>query len=90
MNKINLLGIEVKCHNKREEILICIIKRGVKDFYRTFKNKPYSIGDAYYRLFGKIESLYFMDLISYDDYYKMTDRFFELYQFTEETAKNHK
>lgn len=90
MKKINVLGINVKCHNKREESLICIIKRGIKDFYRTFKNKPYSIDDAYYRLFGKIESLYFMDLISYDDYIKMTDRFFELYQFTEEKAENHK
>ena len=90
MNKINLLGIEVKCHNKREEILICIIKRGVKDFYRTFKNKPYSIGDAYYRLFGKIESLYFMDLINYDNYKLMTDRLFNLYIFTREKAENHK
>ena len=90
MKKISVLGINVKCHNKREESLICIIKRGIKDFYRTFKNKPYSIDDAYYRLFGKIESLYFMDLISYDDYIKMTDRFFELYQFTEETAENNK
>ena len=90
MNKINLLGIGVKCHNKREEILICIIKRGVKDFYRTFKNKPYSIGDAYYRLFGKIESLYFMDLINYDNYKLMTDRLFNLYIFTRETAENHR
>ena len=90
MKKINVLGINVKCYNKREESLICIIKRDIKDFYRTFKNKPYSIDDSYYRLFGKIESLYFMDLISYDDYKKMTDRFFELYQFTEETAENNK
>ena len=90
MKKISLLGINVKCHNKREESLINIIKRGIKDFYRTFKNKPYSIDDAYYRLFGKIESLYFMDLINYDNYKLMTDRFFNLYRFTRETAQNHK
>ena len=90
MKKINVLGINVKCHNKREEILICIIKRGVKEFYRTFKNKPYSIDDAYYRLFGKIESLYFMDLINYDNYKLMTDRLFNLYIFTREKAENHK
>ena len=59
MKKINLLGIEVKCYNKREEILICAIKRDIKDFYRTFKNKPYSIDDAYYRLFGKNWKLVF-------------------------------
>ena len=90
MKKINLLGINVKCYNKREESLIAIIKRGIKDFYRTFKNKPYSIGDAYYRLFGKMESLYYMDLISYEDYVKMTDRLFKLYIFTEEKAKSNK
>ena len=88
MKKINLLGINVKCHNKREEILIDIIKRDVKDFYRTYKNKPYSIDDAYYRLFGKIESLYFMDLINYDNYKLMTDRFYMLYEFTKERAEN--
>ena len=88
MKKINLLGINVKCHNKREEILIGIIKRGVKDFYRTYKNKPYSIDDAYYRLFGKMDSFYYMDLISYEDYEKMTDNLFKLYQFTKETAEN--
>lgn len=90
MKKINVLGINVKCHNEREESLIDIIKRDVKDFYRTFKNKPYSIGDAYYRLFGKIESLYFMDLINYDNYKLMTDRLFNLYIFTREKAENHK
>ena len=90
MKKINLLGINVKCHNKREEILIDIIKRDVKDFYRTYKNKPYSIDDAYYRLFGKIESLYFMDLINYENYKLMTDRLFNLYIFTREKAENHR
>ena len=90
MKKINVLGINVKCHNKREESLICIIKRGIKDFYRTFKNKPYSIADAYYRLFGKIESLYFMDLINYDNFKLMTDRLFNLYIFTSEKAENNK
>ena len=90
MKKINVLGIEVKCHNKREEQLINIIKRAVKNFYSSFKNKPYSINDAYYRLFGKIESLYFMDLINYDNYKLMTDRLFNLYIFTREKAENHK
>ena len=90
MKKINVIGINVKCHNKREESLICIIKRDIKDFYRTFKNKPYSIGDAYYRLFGKIESLYFMDLINYENYKLMTDRLFNLYIFTREKAENHR
>ena len=87
MKKINLLGINVKCYNKREEQLINIIKRAVKNFYRTYKNRPYSITNAYHDLFGKMSALYFMDLISYDDYNKMTDRFFELYQYTEETAE---
>ena len=90
MKKINLLGIEVKCHNNREESLIYIIKTSVKNFYRTYKNKPYSIGDAYYRLFGKIESLYFMDLINHDNYKLMTDRLFNLYIFTREKAENHR
>ena len=90
MKKINLLGIEVKCYNKREEQLINIIKRAVKDFYRTYKNRPHSIINAYHDLFGKMSSLYFMDLISYDDYNKMTDRLFNLYRFTRETAENHK
>lgn len=90
MKKINVLGINVKCHNKREESLICIIKRDIKDFYRTFKNKPYSIDDAYYRLFGKIDSLYFMDLINHDNYKLMTNRFFELYHFTRNIAENNK
>ena len=90
MKKINLLGIEVKCHNKREEQLINIIKRAVKNFYSSYKNKPYSIGDAYYRLFGKIESLYFMDLVNHDNYKLMTDRLFNLYIFTREKAENHR
>ena len=88
MKKINVLGIEVKCHNKREEQLINIIKRAVKNFYSSYKNKPYSVGDAYNNLHGKIASLYFLELISYEDYNLITDRFFMLYEFTEETAKN--
>ena len=87
MKKINVLGINVKCYNKREESLICIIKRSIKDFYRTFKNKPYSIDDAYYMLFGKIESLYFMELINYDNYKLMSYRLFNLYIFTREKEK---
>ena len=38
----------------------------------------------------KIESLYFMDLINYDNYKLMTDRLFNLYIFTREKAENHK
>ena len=90
MKKINVLGINVKCYNKREESLICIIKREVKDFYRTYKNKPYSVGDAYYRLRGKITTLYYMGLINYDNYKLMTDRLFNLYIFTREKAENHR
>ena len=88
MEKINVLGINVKCHNKREENLICIIKREVKDYYRNYKNKNHSIGDAYYILFGKMTSLYYMDLISPENFVLMTDRLFNLYRFTKETAKN--
>ena len=88
MKKINLFGINVKCHNKREESLINIIKRAVKNFYSSYKNKPYSVGGAYNNLHGKIASLYFLELISYEDYNLITDRLFMLYEFTEETAKN--
>ena len=90
MKKISVLGIDVKCNNKREESLIGIIKRDIKNFYRIFKNKPYSIDDWYYRLSGNIESLYFIDLINYEDYKLMTDRFFNIYIFTRETAENNK
>ena len=90
MKKINLLGINVKCHNEREESLIYIIKIDIKEFYRTFKNKPHSIGDAYYMIFGKITSMYYMDLVNDEDYGKMSDRLFKLYRFTKETAKNNK
>ena len=90
MKKINLLGIEVKCHNKREESLINILKRDVKNFYSTFKNKPHSICDAYNNLFGKMTSLYYLELISFEDYEKVTDRLFQIYKFTEEKAKNHR
>ena len=90
MKKINVLGINVKCHNEREEILIDIVKRDVKNFYRTYKNNPYSVGDAYYMLFGKMASMYYMELINYENYKLMTDRFFELYRFTRDISKNHK
>ena len=90
MKKINLLGIEVKCHNEREESLINILKRDVKNFYSSYKNKRYSIDDAYNNLFGKIASLYYLELISFKDYEKITDRFFEIYKFTEEKAKSNK
>ena len=90
MKKINLLGINVKCHNKREEILIDTVKRDVKNFYRTYKNNPYSVGDAYYMLFGKMASMYYMDLISIEDYKKITDRLLKLYQFTRNIVKNYK
>ena len=90
MKKINLLGIEVKRHNQREESFINILKRDVKNFYSVFKNKPHSIDDAYNNLFGKITALYYLELISFEDYEKMTDRFFQIYKFTEEKAKNHK
>ena len=90
MKKINVLGIEVKCHNKREESLINILKRDVKNFCSSYKNKPCSTDDAYNNLFGKMSCLYFLDLISFKDYEKMTDRFFNIYKFTEEKAQNNK
>ena len=90
MKKINVLGINVKCNNKREESLINILKRDVKNFYSSYKNKPRSIDDAYNNLFGKMSCLYFLELISFKDYEKMTDRFFEIYKFTEEKAKSSK
>ena len=88
MKKINLLGINVKCHNEREESLINIIKRAVKNFYSSYKNKPYSVGDAYSNIHGKIASLYFLELISYEDYNLIIDRFYMLYEFTKERAEN--
>ena len=90
MKKINVLGINVKCHNEREESLICIIKMDVKEFYRTYKNNPYSASNAHYMIFGKITSLYFMELINDEDYGKIADRFFKLYRFTIKTAEYHK
>ena len=87
MKKINVLGINVKCNNKREESLINILKRDVKNFYSSYKNKPCSIDDAYNNLFGKMPCLYFLELISFKDYEKMTDNLFNIYKFTEETAK---
>lgn len=90
MKKINVLGINAKCHNEREETLIVIIKKDIKEFYRTFKNKPYSAYDAYHMLFGKISSLYYMDLINAENYRLMCDRLFKLYRFTKETAEYHK
>ena len=89
MKKNNLFGINVQCHNEREETLIYIIKMDVKEFYRTYKNSS-SVGDAYYMLFGKITSLFFMELINDEDYEKISDRLFKLYRFTKETAKNNK
>ena len=90
MKKINLLGINLKCHNEREESLIYIIKMDIKEFYRNYKNNPDSVGNEYYMLFGKITSLYFMELINDEDYGKISDRLFTLYRFTKETAKNNK
>lgn len=90
MKKINLLGIEVKRYNKREERLINIIKRAVKNFYSSYKNKPYSVRNAYNDLHSKIASLYFLELISYEEYNLITDRLFMLYEFTQEKAENHK
>ena len=87
MKKISLLGINVKCHNEREESLIYIIKMDVKEFYKAYKNSS-SVGDAYYMLFGKITSLFYMELVNDEDYGKMSDRLFKLYRFTKETAKN--
>ena len=84
---INVLGIDVKCNNKREESLINILKRDVKNFYSSYKNKPSSIDDAYNNLFGKISCLYFLELISFKDYEKMTDSFFNIYKFTEKAQK---
>ena len=87
MNKINVLGINVKCNNKREESLINILKRDVKNFYSSYKNKPCSIDDAYNNLFGKMSCLYFLELISFKDYEKMTDSLFKNLQYLLESFK---
>ena len=86
MKKINVLGIAVKCYDEREESLITAIKMDLNEFYKTYKNSPSCVGDAYYMLFGKITSLFFMELINDEDYGKISDRLFKLYRFT----KNHK
>ena len=88
MKKINLLGINVKCHNEREESLINIIKRAVKNFYRTYKNKPYSIDSAYDQLYGNIQALYYMDVITFENFITITERLHDVYRFTEYKARN--
>ena len=90
MNKINLLGINVKCNNNREERLVNIIKTDVKNFYREYKDKPYIVEKRYYSLFSKIETLYFMTLINSNEFVFITDRLFEVYIFTEDKARNYK
>ena len=88
MKKINLLGINVKCHNEREESLINIIKRAVKNFYRTYNNKPYSIDSAYDELYGNIQALYYMDVITFENFIIITERLHDVYRFTEYKARN--
>ena len=88
MKKINVLGINVKCHNEREESLINIIKRAVKNFYRTYNNKPNSIDSAYDELYGNIQALYYMDVITFENFITITDRLHEVYRFTEYKARN--
>ena len=88
MKKINVLGINVKCHNEREESLINIIKRAVKNFYRTYNNIPNSIDSAYDELYGNIQALYYMDVITFENFITITDRLYEVYRFTEYKARN--
>ena len=88
MKKINLLGIEVKANNKREVKLINIIKSNVKAFYKSYKDKPNSIKNAYYDLYGSIKALYFMDIITYEQFCEITDRFYCVYIFTDSKARN--
>ena len=90
MKKINLLGIEVKANNKREAQLIHLIKTNVKNFYRTYSDKPYSIDSTYYTLYGNIQSLYFMDVITFEQFHTLTDRLHDVYSFTENKARNYK
>ena len=90
MKKINVLGINVKCNNNREERLVNIIKTDVKNFYKEYKDKPYIVEKRYYSLFSKIETLYFMTLINSNEFVFITDRLFEVYIFTEDKARNYK
>ena len=90
MKKINLLGINVKCNNDREERLVNIIKTDVKNFYKEYKDKPYIVEKRYYSLFSKIETLYFMTLINSNEFVFITDRLFEVYIFTEYKARKYK
>ena len=90
MKKINLLGINVKCNNNREERLVNIIKTDVKNFYKEYKDKPYIVEKRYYSLFSKIETLYFMTLINSNEFVFITDRLFEVYIFTVDKARNYK
>ena len=90
MKKINLLGINVKCHNGREERLINIIKTDIKNFYKEYKDKPYIVEKCYYSLFSKIETLYLMTLINADEFVLITYRLFKVYIFTEDKARNYK
>ena len=90
MKKNNLLGINVKCNNNREERLVNIIKTGVKKFYRTYNDKPNSINYAYYQLYGNIQALYFMDVITFEKFSTITDRLHDVYRFTEDKARNYK
>ena len=90
MKKINVLGINVKCNNNREERLVNIIKTDVKNFYKEYKDKPYIVEKRYYSLFSKIETLYFMTLINSNEFVFITDRLFEVYIFTVDKARNYK
>ena len=90
MKKINVLGINVKCNNNREERLVNIIKTDVKNFYEEYKDKPYIVEKRYYSLFSKIETLYFMTLINSNEFVFITDRLFEVYIFTVDKARNYK
>ena len=90
MKKINLLGINVKCNNNREERLVNSIKTDVKNFYKEYKDKPYIVEKRYYSLFSKIETLYFMTLINSNEFVFITDRLFEVYIFTVDKARNYK
>ena len=90
MKKINLLGINVKCNNNREERLVNIIKTDVKSFYKEYKDKPYIVENCYHSLFSKIETLYFLSLINANEFVFITDRLFKVYIFTEDKARNYK
>ena len=90
MKKINLLGINVKCNNNREERLVNIIKTDIKNFYKEYKDKPYIVEKCYYSLFSKIETLYLMTLINADEFVLIAYRLFKVYILTEDKARNYK